>query len=655
MSKLSETTERKFIESMAVSEWEILTDTGWQDIQSLHVTVPYEKYHICTVGGKQLECADTHILFDEDYKEIYVKDLNPQNSSIITINGPEKIQSVHNTGLLENMFDLTIDSPNHRFYTNDILSHNSTFLEAMSFSLFGIPYRNINKPNLVNSINNKDCCVEIEFSIGKKHYKVIRGIKPTIFEIYIDGKMLEQSASTKDQQKYFEQTILKMNYRSFTQLVILGASEYTPFMKLAAADRRAIIEELLDIGVFSSMNEVLKTKQSLAREDIKNIDRKIATQNEKIQLQQEHITNMLRRDKDVIDQYKASIADEENKKQVLLSEIADIDCSVQNKLALIQDQTKIREYYEKYTSTKEAIEKQISKTRKTIEFYTNNLSCPTCTQPIDDAFKNKTTAEKTAKVQELLNGLTECESRISTYYIRLQEIGKVQAEIDKLQREIRDRHGTITGIDHYISTMQENLRKMTMVSSSIEEEQRRLEEFQNEAKELVKAREELIEISGTYDLAGEMLKDSGIKTQIIRQYLPIINKSVNKYLNAMDAYFNFTLDETFKEIIKSRYRDEFQFESFSAGQQFRINMALLLTWREIAKRKNSTNCNLLILDEVFDGSLDLDGVNEFMKLLRALSKKINIFAITHKADTIGDKFDRQLKVELKNNFSSIKE
>lgn len=532
-------------------------------------------------------------------------------------------------------------------------SGKSTIGEALTFALFGVPFRNINKPNLLNSINEKDCLVEVEFNIGKKQYLVRRGIKPTIFEIYCDGKVIDQESKSKDYQKFLEQNILKLNYKSFTQLVFLGSGNFVPFMQLSAQDRREVIEELLDIRVFSRMNTVLKEKLSILKENFKDVERDITIAKEKLDMQREHIKKLQNNN---IASIKANQEEIDSSRETICSinlEMDQIRNNIELKKATIQDEISIVNKQKKYEDIQKKIRSQISKIEKTVEFYGQHDDCPTCNQKIDTEFKQQIIKNKQQKLQEFNIACEDLNDKLKTVVDRLEAINTIQKEITQHNIDYQNKNFSITGINQYISKLQKENERLSNIDSLLSDEFKNLESYESAHSALVIKREELIDLRYMYDISADLLKDNGIKTKIIRQYLPVMNKLINKYLSAMDFFVNFNLDENFREVIKSRHRDEFEYNSFSQGQKFRIDMALLMTWREISRKKNSTNTNILILDEVFDSSLDAGGTEDFMKLLRVLSKKNHIFVISHKPDVISDRFDDHIKVEIKNNFSYI--
>jgi DNA repair exonuclease SbcCD ATPase subunit len=529
----------------------------------------------------------------------------------------------------------------------------SAIAEALCFSLFGKPYRNINKPNLCNSINEKDCLVELEFSIGNKSYLIRRGIKPNVFEIYCDGNLINQTAANKDYQKYLEQSILKLNFKVFSQLVLLGSSSYVPFMRLPAADRRQVIEDLLDITVFSRMNIVLKEKISALKEDLKALDLKIETVKEKIRLQNEYISKLKSKVQQSISDIGDYVVSEKSKVEKLQQEIDSKTAEIETLTKNISDEESIRKTLAELAALKRNLSANISQIEKSLKFYEQNCDCPSCGQTITDQFKTEIVCKQKNSIEKYVNALKMLEQKQSKKQNREKEINDALSLIRKNENRISILSGQVQAISANLNKLSTDFRKVSGDSTEMTAEQSKLSELQKENEEILKQKTETVDNKFYYEVAQSLLKDTGIKTKIIRQYLPLMNRYINKYLTSMDFFVNFNLDENFKEVIKSRHRDEFEYNSFSEGEKFRIDMALLLTWREISKQKNSTNTNILFLDEVFDSSLDASGTEEFLRLLKDLSKMINIFVISHKPDVLSDKFDHHMKVDKKGNFSII--
>jgi DNA repair exonuclease SbcCD ATPase subunit len=527
----------------------------------------------------------------------------------------------------------------------------STFLDAITFALFGKPFRNINKPQLVNSINEKDCIVEIEFSISKKNYKIIRGIRPNLFEIYVDGELLNQDARAKDYQDQLEKLILKMNYKSFTQIVILGSTNFTPFMQLSAYDRRAVIEDLLDIQIFSAMNVVVKSKLSNLKEEASKIKIQIDNTKDKIELHKKHLDELKKNTKEIVDAKKLEVKENLEQLDTLKTESDSLNDGIDKLLTDIQDEDLTSKRFNKLNNLEAKIEGNIQKLEKDIEFYSDHSTCPTCDQAINNKEEKVHTCN--TKITELNDGLKKLKEESDAVLERINTIKSTQKQITQLQQDLVRNTTSSKQIRNYIKKLEKEIE-------DIESKPAMSDEFKAQSKELLNAlqafnekRKEVSENTQNYDIVAQLLKDGGIKSKIIKQYVPIINKLVNKYLAAMDFFVNFNIDEEFKETIKSRHRDDFSYENFSEGEKKRIDLALLFTWRSVAKLKNSVNTNLLIFDEVFDGSLDINGTEEFMKLINMMNENTNIFVITHKTDQMVDKFKHTIRFGKVKNFSQV--
>jgi len=530
----------------------------------------------------------------------------------------------------------------------------STMLDALCFVLFGKAFRNINKPQLVNSINQKDCLVECNFSIGNKDFRIVRGMKPNVFEIYIDGDLLNQDAASKDYQEHLEKVILKLNYKSFTQIVILGSASFTPFMQLSAADRRAIIEDLLDIQIFSTMNNVLKEKISNNKDEILNVKNTVEKKEALLELQQEHVNKLQQNNTDLIDKKQQEIDVTQsqiiNLQRVGL-ELSEKVLSLQNS---ILDKEPTENTSKKLFQYETKIETNLSKHKKDKDFFCNNDSCPTCKQVIQEEFKREQIKNLEDKEDQLKKGLDQISLQIKSTQDRLKEINTVTKQIQDLQIQTASNSMSINQSMVYIQKLNKEIQSLKNDTKDIEKDETKLKMIQEEIRNLEETKKALIEDKNYLETASILLKDTGIKTKIIKQYLPVINKLVNKYLTSLDFFVNFNLDESFKETIKSRHRDEFSYASFSEGEKQRIDMALMLTWRAVAKLKNSSNTNLLILDEVFDSSLDTNGTEYLMQILHML-EDVNLFVISHKGDILQDKFRNMIRFEKVNNFSRIAE
>jgi len=531
----------------------------------------------------------------------------------------------------------------------------STMLDALCFGLFSKPFRSIKKDQLVNTINEKECVVEVEFIIGKKQYKVVRGIRPNNFEIWCDGDMLNQDAAVRDYQKHLEQHILKLNYRSFTQVVILGNASFVPFMQLRARYRREVVEEILDIEIFSKLNLMFREKQKAQDETIKQADFDYQLLDGKIDTQQKHIDEINSKNKDTTESKKLDIENADTDIDNYKEDIARVRRDIAELQVETLDETKLKDKHGKLMTMEAKIENTCIKHKKELKFFKTHDDCPTCQQSIDEAFKKATIAVKEAKVTELELGMEQLDNAIKTSQKKLDRIHEHIVAIREKELLINRYETSIEEIEKYKAKIQEEILELSdeKFSTGVATgELNQLQEQLTEAgKDKLKHKEEKLYI----DTARHLMQDSGIKTKIIKQYLPIMNHYINKNLADMDFFVNFTLDEEFNETIKSRHRDEFNYHSFSEGEKLRIDLAILFTWREIAKLKNSTNTNLLILDEIFDSSLDSSGTEEFMRILHFTMSKENVFVISHKADTLIDKFPRVMKFEKYKNFTRMAE
>jgi len=538
-----------------------------------------------------------------------------------------------------------------------IVGHNgagkSTILDALAFGLFGKPFRKINKPQLMNTINNSDCVVEIEFKIGKKQYKVIRSIKPNAFEIYCDAVLVNQDAKAKDYQEHFEKFILKLNYKSFTQVVILGSASFVPFMQLSPADRRAIIEDLLDIQIFSSMNSIVKNRITSIKDEQKTVDYTIKLTNEKINLQKQNLEENKKNHLVEINKKVKEVSDNDTYLEKVSKDIVLVQKHIEQLTDRISDKTTVASRSTKLITLQSKFEDNVRKLNKEISFYENNDNCPTCQQTIASETKESQVASKQLKITEITTATTKLEQELQNVYDRLNEIEGVQKHINAHNSEIVKLNTQVTSINTYNTKLLKEIDELRTRTVSTENDDEKLRVLNAELQEAETLAENLSLDKQYHEFAATLLKDTGIKTKIIKQYLPVMNKLINKYLTSMDFFVNFNLNESFEETIKSRHRDEFSYASFSEGEKMRIDLALLFTWRQIAKMKNSVNTNLLVLDEVFDSSLDGVGTEEFLKLLNSLDNSTNVFVISHKGDQLFDKFRSVIKFEKKNNFSQV--
>lgn len=529
----------------------------------------------------------------------------------------------------------------------------STMLDALCFALFGKPFRKINKPQLMNSVNQKDMIVETEFTIGNSRYRVLRGMKPNVFEIYKDDVMLNQTASVRDYQNHLEQNILKLNFNSFTQIVILGSSSFVPFMQLPTGARREIIEDLLDIKIFTAMNILLKERLQQNKNNLKDIKYKIDLEQEKLEVHQKYIDEMQSKNKERIDNLKAEIKKSETSISRLEDDISKNNSSVKDLMESVKDEESVQKKLNEILKIESKFEEKLKKLKKEIKFYQDNDHCPTCDQDIDDEIKSKKVGQNESKIVEVNEAFDKLQIELDKENQRLLDIMEINKAVKKLLEKVSDGNNQISSLHKYINQLRTNIDTEVDDVSDLKEENKKVNDIKKQIKGHEKKRESEIHEKELLDVAAELLKDKGIKTQIVRQYVPVMNKLVNKYLAAMEFFVSFELNENFEETIKSRHRDSFSYASFSEGEKMRIDLSLLLTWRAIAKMKNSTNTNLLILDEVFDASLDSNGCDEFLKLLNELGKETNVFVISHKGDVLQDKFRSVIKFEKHKNFSRI--
>ena len=540
--------------------------------------------------------------------------------------------------------------------TNLIIGSNgagkSTILDALTFSLFGKAFRKINKPQLPNSVNEKDCVVEVEFEISSVNWKIIRGLKPAIFEIWRDGNKLDQSAAALDQQKWLEQNVLKMNYKSFTQIVILGSSTFVPFMQLSASNRRDVIEDLLDIRIFSSMNNLIKEKIRQIKDDIKVLELKKESLSDKVKMQKNFIEELEERGKQNIEEKETKIG------QLLVEENNHMGANEE----LERDLQQLNQDLEKHSGATEKLRKlgqlkgkisnKVSTITKEHKFFTENTVCPTCTQPIEETFRINKIDDAQNKAKELQSGFKELEEAIKEEEERERQFNSLAKEISKLTNDISKNNTRISGCQRQIRDLESEVQNLTDQLANRNTEHEKLETFN---QNLITTNDFLLEKKDNlnyYNFSYSLLKDGGVKSKIIKKYLPLINQQVNRYLQMMDFFINFTLDEEFSETVQSPIHEDFSYASFSEGEKMRIDLALLFTWREVARMKNSVNTNLLIMDEVFDSSLDGFGTEEFIKIIKYVVKDANIFIISHKTG-LEDRFDNVMRFEKVKGFSRM--
>ena len=550
-----------------------------------------------------------------------------------------------------NFTEIQLDRNNTTLIIGENGSGKSTILDALCFSLFGKPFRNINKAQLINSVNGSSAVVEVEFRIGSKKVKVIRGIKPNIFEIHVNDKLYNQDANARDYQKYLEQQILKLNYRSFTQVVILGSSTFVPFMQLKARHRREVVEEILDIQIFSLMNMLLKQKLKTISDDIRDIGYQSNLTDEKISLQEKYIDDMFMHKENLIKEKTLLV--KANEEEIFKKNL-DIKFYTKNNgelFAQIVDNDKVNIKHTKLKDIQSQLKEKHRSHNKLVGFFEKNEDCPTCQQHINETFKSSMINKKKGEAEKVNSGMEELKLELKKVIDRQKEINVIAVKIRENEVHIAKENSSLIQLEKFNAVLQTEIDQLNNNEVNNNDHDK-LTELKETLSGLNMQKSKLREEQTYSEASRNMLMDTGIKTKIIKQYLPVMNKLINTYLTSMEFYVNFTLNENFDETIKSRYRDEFTYASFSEGEKMRIDLALLFTWRAIAKMKNSTNTNILILDEIFDSSLDGTGTDEFLKILNTLGDE-NVFVISHKQDILVDKFRSTIKFEKNRNFSHV--
>jgi DNA repair exonuclease SbcCD ATPase subunit len=527
----------------------------------------------------------------------------------------------------------------------------STILDALTFALFNKPFRKINKPQLMNSITEKNLVVEIEFSISNNEYKIIRGIKPGIFEVHKNGSLLNQSADSKDYQEILEKQILKINYKSFCQVVVLGSASFVPFMQLPTGQRREIIEDLLDLQIFTTMNSLLKEKVSTNNKSLLVCENDIELIKEKINLVKEHIIEKKQNNEKIIDEKKSILLDTLKQTEDYMNKIYDIKKNIESLKEKTIDLDNFNKKLKKLTSLKHQIEAKLDILNGEIKFFNEHDNCPTCKQEIDNIFKCETVENKNIEVNEVESGLSLLIEQYNEIESKVKEIMKLNEQLSGLNMQSHILNTKIDSLNSYREQLEKEIKNIK--NTNKEDETDKLKQLNSNLEDFSLLFNELQEERKTYGYASAILKDGGIKSKIVKQYIPVINKLINKYLSSMEFMCHFELNEQFEETIKSRFRDKFSYSSFSEGEKMRINLAILFTWRAVSKLRNSINTNLLIMDEVFDSSLDSNGTEEFMKILNQFTKDTNTFIISHKTDQLFEKFESVLKFEKIKNFSRI--
>lgn len=551
-----------------------------------------------------------------------------------------------------NFTEIELDKAKHTLIVGHNGAGKSTMLDAISFALFGKAHRNINKPQLVNSINKKNCLVEVEFDIGRSSYKIVRGISPGIFEIWKNGTMINQESHSKDYQKLLENNIIKLNHKSFHQIVVLGSSSFIPFMQLSPGHRRSVIEDLLDIGVFSKMNYLIKERNSQLKDLITNISHEINIVDTKKDSQKKYIKDLMkintsyRKEKESqISEYRSQISDLQNTNTDMVSKISSIKPDLEKNLNHSHNEK------QQVMQTQNQITLEIKQIMKDVKFYEGNNICPTCHQDIDEETKDTAIEAAKEKARHLGSRKKSVDNKFTEVDDTIKTLNEKFTEINRLQSEINTNISTISHLQKAITSLEGELSTLIESGGDMSKAQKEMEDLDNAKDKLLNRKMKLTEEYSYNTAMGEMLKDTGIKTKIIKQYLPVINKLVNQYLQVLDFFVSFELDESFNEEIRSRYRDTFSYESFSEGEKQRIDLALLFTWRQIARMKNSVATNLLVLDETFDSSLDHDGIENLMKILYTLSDDTNVFVISHKGEILEGKFEKKIEFKKEKNFS----
>jgi len=524
----------------------------------------------------------------------------------------------------------------------------STMLDAISFGLYGKPYRNINKPQLVNSITSKRCVVEIEFSSKGKEYLIRRGIKPNVFEIFCDGKLVDQHASVREYQEYLEKNVLKLNHKSFTQIVVIGSANFIPFMQMKVWERRDVIEDLLDIEIFTKMNNLLKEKINKNRDDVIEAKYQIDMLEQRISLTKKHLNEIMSMQKSDRDAKLKKVEELETKLNDLRLQYEGKANHVKHLHDSIKDRDTIKGKQRKLNELKMQLSSKVQNIQTQIEFFKDHDDCPTCHQSIDEEFKEDHICEQQEKQLEIKDGIDKMNDHFAEIEHRLNEISAVQDTINDINQIMMNLNSEMTSAQNGIKELNQSLEEVPQVQETDD-----LDDLNTTLNKNKETHETLLREKERYEIASSLLKDGGIKSKIIKQYVPIINKLMNKYLAAMEFFVQFELDDQFNEKIKSRFRDEFTYDSFSEGEKMRIDLSLLFTWRAVAKLRNSVTTNLLIMDEVFDSSLDTTGTDEFLKLITQLTQDTNVFVISHKGDQLFDKFHSNIRFEKVKNFSQI--
>tara|TARA_R100000773_G_scaffold37292_1_gene32358 strand:- start:2706 stop:4457 length:1752 start_codon:yes stop_codon:yes gene_type:complete len=554
-----------------------------------------------------------------------------------------------------NFTEVNLNGHNRTLIVGENGAGKSTILDALCFSLFSKPFRKINKSQLVNTTNCGDCKVELEFIIGKVTWKIIRGIKPNVFEIYKNNGLLDQESATNDQQKWLEQNVLKMNYKSFTQIVVLGSSTFVPFMQLSAPGRRDVIEDILDIRIFSTMNLILKERIKVNKEEVMDVENAMSLLKDKVRVQKTLIEDLKKQSQSNVSHWNESIQtlkeDIERSEESLELDMREVD-SLTYELQESEDPT---DRIQKLRDFKVTFNSKMKDLKKEIKFFNNNTSCPTCHQIIKETLRDEMVTTDESKLSKLNEALDQINSEHTNLNKKLSERNSIHTLIKESQIKIKQSFSDINWKNKKIKEIEKEIESIKTNDDSVDKEKSKLLKIIEQGREKESLKKEVLIKQEDLKMVSEFLKDGGVKSSIIRKYLPVMNDLINKYLQKLEFYVNFNLDEMFNETIKSRFRDDFSYASFSEGEKMRIDLALLFTWREIAKLKNSVNTNILILDEIFDSSLDSNGTQDFMRILYNITDGNNVFVISHKGEQIVDKFDNVIEFKKYKNFSKPKQ
>ena len=625
------------------------TRFGYKTIEYADITAyDSDVFEVTTETGRKIYTSPDHKLYDGDW--IKTKDLKPNVTELHTKNGPELVVSATKCKEKEDLYDLQVEQVKE-FYANGFVSHNSTMIETIVFGLFGRSYRKINKPQLINSINQKELMVEIEFTISPDRYLVRRGLKPAVFEIWKNGELINKDAAAKDYQQHLEQNIIKMSLKSFTQIVILGSATYVPFMDLPAGQRREIIEDLLDIQVFSTMNNLLKERMSENKTAITENNYQIDLVKTKISAAKEHNAELERIKKTEVDKLRTKVAENVATIEQNNTEIETYEAQINELLETISDKSKQKKLQEQLKNLEYDLKSKQAKLSKETDFYSKHDNCPTCKQGIEHSFKETIVTENESKSKELSDGLEQLETKKAEVETRLAAISEIEDCINDLHSKANELRLSNKMLMNQLKAIKKDLENAEKEVELID--QTKLQDLAKELSEFQTTQTELYNHRETLSVVASMLKDGGIKTSIIRTYIPVMNKLINQYLSEFELFVDFTLDENFNEVIKSRFRDTFSFASFSEGEKLRISLSIMFTWRAISKLRNSVSTNLLFMDEILDGSSDSNGVEALIDILHKLNPNDNIFVISHRGSEYQDKFQHFIQFEKVKNFTQL--